>query len=76
MKMNSVEAWHNFAVRQLVAAFQKCEAKGVPPEITVQTALSSALTMLIAAQGPDEAASLLESMAATIRRGEITGTEH
>jgi hypothetical protein len=76
MKLNSAEAWHNFAVRQLVTAFKKCEAKGVPPEITVQTALSSALTMLIAAQGPDEAASLLESMAATIRRGEITGTEH
>jgi hypothetical protein len=76
MKMDSGEFQHAFVVKQLTAAFKKCEAKGISPEIMIQTVLSSGVTLLIAAQGPDGAATLLDSMAAAIRHGEITATEH
>jgi hypothetical protein len=76
MKMDSAAFQHAFVVEQLAAAFKKCEAKGISPEMTIQTVLSSGVTMLIAAQGPEGAATLLDSMADAIRHGEITATEH
>jgi hypothetical protein len=76
MKMDSTEFQHAFVVKQLTAALKKCEAKGISPEITIQTVLSSAMTLLIASQGQEGAATLLDSMTAAVRSGEITATEH
>lgn len=74
--MQSEEVQHAFVVKQLMAVLAKCEAKGVKVEIVIQTMLSSGVTMLITSQGQEGAATLLESMAEAIRRGEISATEH
>jgi len=51
---------------------KKCEKNGVSTEITVQALLSVGATLLLSCCEADDAASMLEGMAAVIRRGEIT----
>ena len=72
LDMESEEAQHDFAAKALTDAVKKCERNSVPSEVTVQTIVSVAVTLLLSCSDPDDAATLLESMAAAIRRGEIT----
>jgi len=74
--MGPTEAQHNFVAKQLTAACKKCERQGISPEVVVQTILSFGITMAIAFQDQEDAAKLLESLAAAVRRGDITYTEH
>ena len=74
--MKSKEAQHDFAAKALTDAVKKCEKNGVSAEITVQTLLSVGATLLLSCCKADDAASMLESMAAEIRSGEITRDEH
>jgi hypothetical protein len=66
------EAQHNLAAKALTAAVKKCDKNGVSPEVTVQTLISVAVTLLLSCTEAEDAASLLERMAASIRSGEIT----
>ena len=66
------EAQHDLAAKALTAAVKKCDKSGVSPEVTVQTLISVAVTMLLSCTEADDAANLLERMAASIRSGEIT----
>jgi hypothetical protein len=66
------EAQHDLAAKALTAAVKKCDKNGVSPEVTVQTLISVAVTMLLSCTEADDAANLLERMAASIRSGEIT----
>jgi hypothetical protein len=66
------EAQHNLAAKALTDAVKKCDKNGVSPEVTVQTLISVAVTLLLSCTEADDAASLLERMAASIRSGEIT----
>ena len=72
LQMDSQEAQHNLAATALTDAVKKCERSGVPTEVTVQTIVSVAVTLLLSCTDPDEVADLLESMAAGIRRGDFT----
>jgi hypothetical protein len=60
------------AAKALTAAVKKCDKNGVSPEVTVQTLISVAVTLLLSCTEAEDAASLLERMAASIRSGEIT----
>jgi hypothetical protein len=66
------EAQHNLAAKAFTDAVKKCDKNGVPPEVTVQTLISVGVTLLLSCTEADDAASLLERMAAAIRSGEIT----
>ena len=66
------EAQHKLAAKALTAAVKKCDTHGVSPEVTVQTLISVAVTLLLSCTEAEDAASLLERMAASIRTGEIT----
>jgi hypothetical protein len=70
--MKSEEAQRAFVAKTFTDAVEKCEKNGVPPEITVQALISVGATLLLSCCGPDDAASMLEGMAAAIRSGEIT----
>jgi hypothetical protein len=70
--MKSEEAQRDYAAKALTGAINKCQKSGVSPEVTVQTLISVGATLLLSCTEADDAAGLLESMAATIRRGEIT----
>jgi 3-methyladenine DNA glycosylase/8-oxoguanine DNA glycosylase len=70
--VKSEEAQHDFAAKALTDAVKRCEKSGVSTEITVQTLLSVGATLLLSSCGADDAASMLEGMAAAIRSGEIT----
>jgi hypothetical protein len=72
LQMDSQEAQHNFAATALTDAVKKCERNGVPTDVTVQTIVSVAVTLLLSCTDPDGAADLLESMAAGIRHGDFT----
>ena len=74
--MDPTEVQHDFVARQLETACKKCERQGIPPEVVVQTILPFGITMAIAFQDQEEAATLLESLAASVRRGDIMYTEH
>jgi hypothetical protein len=75
-RMTPREAQHKFVVKQFDAALKKCEREGISPELVVQTILSLGITMAIAFQDQEDAARLLEGLAAAVRRGDITHTEH
>jgi hypothetical protein len=60
------------SAKALTDAVKKCDKNGVSPEVTVQTLISVAVTLLLSCTEADDAASLLERMAASIRSGEIT----
>ena len=66
------ETQHEFAAKVLTDAVKKCEKNGVSPEVTMQTLLSVGATFLLSCCEADDAASMLEGMAATIRSGKIT----
>jgi hypothetical protein len=66
------EAQHNLAAKALTAAVKKCDKNGVSPEVTVKTLISVAVSLLLSCTEAENAASLLERMAASIRSGEIT----
>ncbi len=70
--LKSEEAQHDFAAKAFTDAVKKCDKNGVSPEITVQTLLSVGATLLLSCCEEDDAASMLEGMAATIRTGKIT----
>jgi hypothetical protein len=70
--VKSEEAQHNFAAKALTDAVKRCEKSGVSTEITVQMFLSVGVTLLLSSCEADDAASMLEGMAAAIRSGEIT----
>ena len=70
--MKSEEAQHDFAAKAFTDAVKKCEKNGISPEVTVQTLLSVGATLLLSCCDEDDAASMLEGMAATIRSGKIT----
>jgi len=70
--LKSEEAQHDFAAKAFTDAVKKCDIIGVSPEITVQTLLSVGATLLLSCCEEDDAASMLEGMAATIRTGKIT----
>ena len=70
--VKSKEAQHNFAAGALTAALKRCQRNGVSTEIAVQTLLSVGATLLLSCCEADDAASMLEGMAAVIRSGEIT----
>ena len=72
VSMKSEEAQHDYAAKALTGAINKCEKGGVSLEVTVQTLISVGVTLLLSCTEADDAASLLESTAAAIRRGEIT----
>jgi hypothetical protein len=74
--MDSLDTQHDFVVKQLTAALRKCERRGIPAVVTVQTMLSVGVTMVIASQDLEDAAKLLEGMASAVRRGDFTSTEH
>jgi hypothetical protein len=74
--MGPTEAQHNFVAKQLATACKKCERHGISPEVVVQAILSFGITMAIAFQDQEDAAKLLDSLAAAVRRGDITYTEH
>jgi hypothetical protein len=69
---DSEEAQHTFAAKALTDAVKKCDKNGVSPEVTVQTLISVAVTLLLSCTEAEDAASLLGRMAAAIRSGEIT----
>jgi hypothetical protein len=66
------EAQHTFAAKALTDAVKKCDKNGVSPEVTVQPLISVAVTLLLSCTEAEDAAGLLERMAAAIRSGEIT----
>jgi hypothetical protein len=68
----SQEAQHKFVAKALTDAVKKCGKNDIATEITVQTMISVAVTLLLSCTEAGDAASLLESMAAAIRSGEIT----
>ena len=70
--MKSEEAQHNLAAKALTDTVKKCDKNGVSPEVTVQTLISVGVTLLLSCTEADDAAGLLERMAAAIRSGEIT----
>jgi hypothetical protein len=70
--LKSEEAQHEFAAKALTDAVEKCENNGVSPEVTMQTLLSVGATFLLSCCEADDAANMLEGMAATIRSGKIT----
>jgi hypothetical protein len=70
--VKSKEAQHDFAARSLTDALKRCQKNGVSTEIAVQTILSLGATLLLSSCEAEDAASMLEGMAAAIRRGEIT----
>ena len=72
LHLNSEGAQHDFAAKALTGAVKKCERSGVSAEVTVQTIVSVAVTLLLSCTDPDDTANLLESMAAGIRRGDFT----
>jgi hypothetical protein len=74
--MDSLDIQHDFVVKQLTATLRKCERRGIPAVVTVQTMLSVGVTMAIAFQDREDAAKLLEGMASAVRRGDFTSTEH
>jgi hypothetical protein len=74
--MGPTEAQHSFVAKQLANACKKCERHGILPEVVVQTILSFGITMAIAFQDQEDAAKLLDSLAAAVHRGDITYTEH
>jgi hypothetical protein len=72
LHVNSGGAQHDFAAKALTDAVKKCERSGVSTEVTVETMVSVAVTLLLSCADLDDAATLLESIAAGIRRGDFT----
>jgi len=70
--MTSPEAHHGYAEKALTNAIKKCLKNGVSTEITAQTLLSVGATFLLSCSDEDDAARVLEGMAAAIRSGDIT----
>lgn len=70
--MKSEEAQRDFVAKAFTDAVKKCEKNGVSTEITVQALISVGATLLLSCCEADDAASMLEGMAAVIRSGEIT----
>jgi hypothetical protein len=70
--VKSEEGQHEFAAKALTDAIKRCEKSGVSTKITVQTLLSVGATLLLSSCEADDAAIMLEGMAAAIRSGEIT----
>jgi len=70
--IKSKEAQRDFVAKAFTDAVKKCEKNGVSTEITVQALLSVGATLLLSCCEADDAASMLEGMAAVIRSGEIT----
>ncbi len=66
------ETQRALAVAAFTDTVEKCEKSGVSIEIAAQTLLSVASTLLLSICEADDAAEILESMAAVIRSGRIT----
>ncbi len=66
------ETQRALAIAAFTDAVEKCEKNGVSIEIAAQTLLSVASTLLLSICEADDAAEILESMAAVIRSGRIT----
>ena len=73
--MDTLEASHEFVMKQLADVLKKCERKKIDPEVVVQTALSFAATLAVACLDQEGAAELIESLAEAIRSGEMTVSE-
>jgi hypothetical protein len=59
MKQNhwaAEEAQYNLAAKALTAAVKKCDKNGVSPEVTVQTLISVAVTLLLSCTEAEDAA--------------------
>ena len=74
--MIPTQAQRDFVVKQIEAALKKCQLKGISPDIAAQTLLSVTVTMVLHSQGTEGAAGMLESIAAAVRRGDMTSPEH
>jgi hypothetical protein len=70
--MDSIEQQHTFVRNSLVDVAQKCETRGIDPEILVQTIISVGVTLAVASCDREDVARLLESMATAVRSGAFT----
>jgi hypothetical protein len=70
--MDSIEQQHTFIRNSLVDVAQKCERRGIDPEIVVQTIISVGVTLAVTSCDTEDVARLLESMAASVRSGDFT----
>jgi hypothetical protein len=70
--MDSIDQQHSFVRDSLVYVAQKCETRGIDPEIVVQTIISVGVTLAVASCDTEDVARLLESMAASVREGDFT----